>query len=133
MHGYKWPINCTRTRTAEQARDDDVVAAYDEFVSDPAKPVPYIRDIAIEMTEEHMVDDQRFAWTRPDVLSYQTEVLATDVTIVGPVGVKLTVSVTGTDADFIVKLIDVFSPDAPSPGPPGASPYHRSCAHINCR
>jgi uncharacterized protein len=83
---------------------------YDEYVSDPAKPVPYIDRFAIGMTREYMDDDQRFVATRPDVLLYRTDVLTEDVTVAGPVGVNLVVSTSGTDSDFVVKLIDV-APD----------------------
>jgi uncharacterized protein len=83
---------------------------YDEYVSDPAKPVPYIDGFAIGMTREYMDGDQRFVATRPDVLVYRTDDLTEDVTIAGPVGVSLVVSTSGTDSDFVVKLIDV-SPD----------------------
>jgi putative CocE/NonD family hydrolase len=92
-------------------------AEFDEYTSDPAKPVPYIPNIAIGMTREHMLDDQRFASTRPDVLTFRTEVLEQDVTIAGPLGAKLRVSTTGTDSDFVVKLIDVYSGDYPNPDP----------------
>ena len=88
-------------------------AAYDEYVSDPAHPVPYINNIAIGMTREYMVDDQRFAATRPDVLVYQTDVLDLDVTLAGPIKATLFVSTSGTDSDFVVKLIDVFPNSAP--------------------
>jgi putative CocE/NonD family hydrolase len=88
-------------------------AAFDEYISDPARPVPFINNIAIGMTREYMVDDQRFAATRPDVLVYQTPVLDRDVTFAGPINATLYVSTTGTDADFVVKLIDVFPNDAP--------------------
>ena len=91
--------------------------AFDEFVSDPARPVPYIANIAIGMTREYMVDDQRFASRRPDVLVYQTDVLAEDVTLAGPVLPKLTVSTTGTDADWVVKVIDVYPDGYPDPEP----------------
>ena len=87
--------------------------AFDEYVSDPARPVPFINNIAIGMTREYMVDDQRFAATRPDVLVYQTPVLDHDITLAGPIKATLYVSTTGTDADFVVKLIDVFPNDAP--------------------
>jgi putative CocE/NonD family hydrolase len=92
-------------------------SAYDEYVSDPNKPVPYIANIAIGMTREHMLDDQRFASSRPDVLVYQTDVLDHDVTLAGPLTAKLTVSTTGTDSDWVVKLIDVYSGDYPNPDP----------------
>jgi putative CocE/NonD family hydrolase len=89
----------------------------DEFTSDPARPVPAVSDIAVGMTREHMVDDQRFASTRPDVLVYESDVLEEDVTFAGPVLNSLFVSTTGTDADFIVKLIDVMPDALPVPVP----------------
>jgi putative CocE/NonD family hydrolase len=81
------------------------------YVSDPAKPVPYIEDISAERTATYMTDDQRFAAMRPDVLVFQTDVLDEDVTVAGPLSADLFVSMTGTDADFVVKLIDVFPDD----------------------
>lgn len=89
---------------------------FDEFVSDPNKPVPYSETVTPRMTIEYMVDDQRFASRRPDVLTYQTEVLAEDTVVAGPIEVDLWVSTTGTDADWIVKLIDV-RPDGPESTP----------------
>ena len=90
---------------------------FDEYLSDPAKPVPYVGYIANTMTKEHMLDDQRFAATRPDVLVYQTPVLELDTTLAGPLKATLFVSTTGTDSDFMVKLIDVYPPDFPDPNP----------------
>ena len=81
---------------------------YDEYVSDPANPVPYLPVGPIGMAREYMVADQRFVDGRPDVLVYETDSLAEDVTVVGPVGVSLDVSTSGTDSDFVVKLIDVY-------------------------
>ena len=69
------------------------------------------------MTREYMVDDQRFAARRPDVLVYQTEPLEAEVTLAGPVAPELTVSTTGTDSDWVVKLIDVYPDDYPDPDP----------------
>jgi putative CocE/NonD family hydrolase len=89
--------------------------SWDEFVSDPSKPVPYTQDIDIGMTREYMTDDQRFAARRPDVLAYQTEALNEDVTLAGPVIADLWVSTSGTASDWVVKLIDVFPPDARDP------------------
>ncbi|MEE8192063.1 MAG: CocE/NonD family hydrolase [Gemmatimonadales bacterium] len=86
--------------------------AWDEYVSDPAHPVPYTQDIANGMTREYMTDDQRFASRRSDVLVYQTEVLEENVTLAGPVIADLWVSTSGTASDWIVKLIDVFPGDA---------------------
>jgi putative CocE/NonD family hydrolase len=80
----------------------------DEYVSDPAKPVPFMDVITQGMPEQYMVADQRFAGRRTDVLVYQTETLQKAVTVVGPVSPGLWVSTSGTDSDFAVKLIDVF-------------------------
>lgn len=92
-------------------------AAFDEYISDPNKPVPYIGGQGPGMTREHMVDDQRFAWSRPDVLSYESEELTEDVTFAGPLTPSLWVSTTGTDSDWVVKLIDVYPNDYPDPNP----------------
>ena len=81
---------------------------FDEYVSDPANPVPYTQKITLNYPRDFMTEDQRFVSTRPDVLVYQTEPLAEDVTIAGDIKPSLFVSSTGTDSDFIVKLIDVF-------------------------
>ncbi len=88
-------------------------ADYDEYVSDPKKPVPYIGYATTDVPQEYMVSDQRFAASRPDVLVYQSEVLEEDVTVAGPVTPKLFVSTTGTDADWVVKLIDVYPAEYP--------------------
>ncbi|HZS05903.1 MAG TPA: CocE/NonD family hydrolase [Blastocatellia bacterium] len=92
---------------------------YDEYVSDPGKPVPFMSGLSIGMTGDYMTEDQRFAATRPDVLVYTSDVLAEDLTVVGPVTADLFVSTSGTDSDFIVKLIDVFPNDAPGASPKG--------------
>jgi putative CocE/NonD family hydrolase len=91
--------------------------AFDEYISDPARPVPFINNINIGMTREYMVDDQRFAARRPDVLVYQTDVLTEDVTVAGPLTASLFVSTSATDSDFVVKLIDVYPDDAPDNQP----------------
>jgi putative CocE/NonD family hydrolase len=87
--------------------------AYDEYVSDPAKPVPFAEFVAQAVPQEYMVADERFVAARTDVLTYKTEALQEDVTIAGPVTPKLFVSTTGTDSDWDVKLIDVYPPDYP--------------------
>jgi putative CocE/NonD family hydrolase len=87
---------------------------FDEYVSDPAKPVPFLETITPQMNIEYMTSDQRFAARRPDVLAYQTEELKEDLVVAGPIDVELWVSTTGTDADFVVKLVDAF-PDASDP------------------
>ena len=97
--------------------------AHDEYVSDPARPVPYTAEISIGMRAEYMIEDQRFAARRPDVLVYATDPLDEPLTLAGPITAHLWVSTTGTDADFVVKLIDVFPPDATMPAAdPGQPP-----------
>ena len=86
---------------------------FDEYVSDPAHPVPFVDYISSSVPQRYMVDDQRFAARRPDVLVYQSEPLGEDVTIAGPVSPRLKVVSTGTDSDFVVKLIDVYPDDYP--------------------
>ncbi|HVS96816.1 MAG TPA: CocE/NonD family hydrolase [Puia sp.] len=86
-------------------------AAYDEYISDPANPVPYIDGVHGSRVNQYIITDQRFAAQRPDVLSYQTPPLDADVTITGRIKADIFLSSTGTDADLVVKLIDVL------PGP----------------
>ena len=90
---------------------------FDEYLSDPAKPVPVIGEIGPGMAGDYMTYDQRFASRRTDVLTYQTEPLDHDVTIAGPITSVLRVSTSGTDSDFIVKLINVYPNDYPDPDP----------------
>lgn len=92
-------------KLAFDAPNESVVAT-DEFVSDPAKPVPYTQHMAESYTAEYMTEDQRFAAMRPDVLVYRGPELENDLTLAGPLTADLWVSTTGTDADWIVKLID---------------------------
>jgi hypothetical protein len=97
-------------------------ASFDEYISDPAKPVPYIGYILPGVRYDYMTEDQRFAASRTDVLVYETEPLDHDVTVSGPMTVDLKVSTSGTDSDFDVKIIDVFPAnypnyDAPANGP----------------
>ena len=115
-----WPPKAAQARTlyfqaggklAFTAPAPSGAADYDEYISDPAKPVPFTPQPALEVPQDYVVADQRFAATRPDVLVYQTEPLEADVTLVGPLEPRLFVSTTGTDADWVVKLIDVY-PDA---------------------
>lgn len=91
--------------------------SWDEYVSDPNTPVPYQEGVQAKRTREYMIDDQRFAARRPDVKVYQTDALTEDITLTGPVLANLVVSTTGTDADYVVKLIDVYPEDAPAPVP----------------
>jgi putative CocE/NonD family hydrolase len=91
----------------------------DSYVSDPSNPVPYTSEIRIDRTREYMVEDQRFAADREDVLVYRTGELEEDMTLAGPITVDLYVTSTGTDADFVVKLIDVYPDDEPEWQGPG--------------
>ena len=88
---------------------------FDEYVSDPAHPVPYTASITVGMTREYMTDDQRFAARRPDVLVYETDLLTSDITLAGPIVADLKVSTSGTDSDWVVKVIDVYPNDYPEP------------------
>ena len=114
-----WPPKTTRTagifldaKGALSWRNPSK-SGFDEYLADPAKPVPYIAHIAIGVRSDYMTEDQRFAGTRPDVLVYKTEPLDHDITVMGPIAVDLKVSTTGTDSDFDVKLIDVYPGDYP--------------------
>ncbi len=90
---------------------------HDEYLSDPAKPVPFIDATAIGMAAEYMTADQRFAGRRPDVLVFTTDTLEEDLTIAGPIKADLFVSTTGADSDWVFKLIDVYPSDYPDPNP----------------
>jgi putative CocE/NonD family hydrolase len=96
-------------------------AAFDEYLSDPNKPVPYIGAIATRVLNSYMTEDQRFAAMRPDVLVYKSEPLDHDVNVFGPISVDLKVSTSGTDSDFDVKIIDVYASDAPDYNTPPAA------------
>jgi putative CocE/NonD family hydrolase len=85
----------------------------DEYVSDPNHPVPFVSYTTDTVPQRYMVDDQRFASTRPDVLVYETDPLEEDVTIAGPISPKLKIASSGTDSDFDVKLIDVYPDNYP--------------------
>ena len=91
------------------------IDSYDEYVSDPNAPVPYQDGIQEHRTREYMLDDQRFAGRRPDVKVYQTDTLTDDITLTGPLMADLFSSISGTDADYVVKLIDVFPDSYPNP------------------
>jgi putative CocE/NonD family hydrolase len=95
------------------AKPQAAIEAFDRYISDPANPVPY-RPRPVTPTypgkewQVWMVEDQRFAHKRPDVLSYETKPLQEDVTIAGRLTAKLFASTSGTDCDFIVRLLDVY-------------------------
>jgi hypothetical protein len=91
------------------------IRSKDEYVSDPNHPVPFVGYTTDTVPQRYMVDDQRFANYRPDVLVYETDPLQEDVTIAGPISPKLKVASSGSDSDFDVKLIDVYPEDYPNP------------------
>jgi putative CocE/NonD family hydrolase len=92
-------------------RPPDGTRVFDEYVSDPWHPVPYTQKITLNYPRDFMTEDQRFAATRSDVLVYQTDVLTQDITVAGNIKPELFISSSGTDSDFVVKLIDVFPDD----------------------
>jgi putative CocE/NonD family hydrolase len=89
-------------------KKSSAAGGFTEYVSDPEKPVPYSDGVIGNRTREYMTDDQRFASYRPDVLVFKTDTLTEDVIVAGELTADLNVSISGTDADFVVKLIDVF-------------------------
>jgi len=130
----QWPPKETQPRPIYLAPDGALswnlptyvkAGSFSEYVSDPAHPVPYTEDVHFRRTREYMTDDQRFASRRPDVLTFQTDVLEEDLTLAGVLTANLKVSISGTDADFVVKVIDVF-PDLfqyPASSPSGGAAY----------
>ncbi|MBK9238666.1 MAG: CocE/NonD family hydrolase [Acidobacteria bacterium] len=128
-----WPPTTTESRTLYFQADGGLSfspptaataasgGGFDEYVSDPSKPVPWSTEARTTQGHLWMVEDQRFAATRPDVLVYRTEPLTEDVVIAGPIFASIIASTTGTDADWVVKLIDVYPGTAPdnTPNPRG--------------
>jgi uncharacterized protein len=120
-----WPPTEARSRTLyfhpngklSFEKPTELGDAFDEYISDPNRPVPFIGYTAFDVPQEYMVSDQRFASRRTDVVVYQTDPLEEDVSLVGPVSPQLYVSTSSTDSDWVVKLIDVYPPDYPEPEP----------------
>jgi putative CocE/NonD family hydrolase len=100
-------------------------ASSDSYVSDPAHPVPFVGYTTDTVPQRYMVDDQRFASYRPDVLVYESEILTEDVTIAGPISPKLKIASSGTDSDFDVKLIDVYPENYPDPDDASSGRPHK--------
>ena len=108
----KWYLHDDEQLEMENPDDSDI--PYSEFISDPNKPVPYTDQTKIVFTPRaYMAGDERHAARRPDVLVFETEVLEEDVTLAGEILAHLMVSTSQTDADWVVKLIDVYPPDTP--------------------
>jgi len=122
-----WPPKNVQTKTLylgaggklslDAASKDAASGAFDEYISDPNRPVPFVETQTTGVPQAYMNADQRFAAKRPDVLVYQTDPLEEDVTVAGPVSPRLWVSTSGTDSDFVVKLIDVYPMNYPDPEP----------------
>ena len=91
-----------------------VIKSFNEYQSDPGKPVPYTNGTFSWRNNEYMAEDQRFAALRPDVVVFETDELTEDITLAGRINADLFVSTSGTDADFIVKLIDVLPDNEPN-------------------
>ncbi|MBL0210036.1 MAG: CocE/NonD family hydrolase [Holophagaceae bacterium] len=91
----------------------------ESWISDPDRPVPYTQDVELDVSKEYVVEDQRFASRRPDVAVFQTEPLKEDLRLAGPIHARLKVSTSGTDSDWIVKVVDVYPDDAPDLAGPG--------------
>jgi putative CocE/NonD family hydrolase len=114
-----WPPKTAASKTlfldekGALAETQPTKSGFDEYVSDPNRPVPYVSQIVMGMRGDYMTDDQRFATSRPDVLVYKSAPLTHDLTVYGPISVDLKVSTSGTDSDFDVKLIDVYPGDLP--------------------
>jgi len=92
-------------------------SGFDEYVSDPNHPIPFVETQSTGVPQTYMDADQRFASKRSDVQVYQTGPLEEDLTVAGSVSPRLWVSSSGTDSDFVVKLIDVYPMDYPDPDP----------------
>jgi len=101
----------------DAASKDAAVGGFDEYISDPNRPVPFVETQTTGVPQTYMDADQRFASKRPDVLAYQTDPLEEDIAVAGSVSPRLWVSTSGTDSDFVVKLIDVYPMDSPDPEP----------------
>ncbi len=111
-----WPPKNIEKKTyylaANEILSEQESDGFSEFVSDPKKPVPYSEDIKMVFTpRKYMTDDQRFAARRPDVMVFETPTLTEDITLSGEILAKLKVATTGTDADWIVKVVDVYPND----------------------
>jgi hypothetical protein len=113
-----WPPKEANKKTFFLSENQELTTVKKEllgikFISDIKKPVPYSEDIKTVFTpRKYMTDDQRFTARRPDVLLFETEALTEDLTLAGDILAKLKVATTGTDADWIVKIIDVHPADA---------------------
>lgn len=114
-HRKSWYLTANGQLSAQPTKS----VHFREFTSDPAKPVPYSEasltaEPDFSALASYMSADQRFASKRPDVLTFQTDILSENLTVGGEIKVRLKISTTGTDADWVVKLIDMYPPDEPN-------------------
>ena len=118
----KWPPENASNKTMYTGNDNQLSFNTDKlsnadkadglvYTSDPNKPVPYADGVHQRRTREYMTDDQRFASRRPDVLVFETDLLTEDMTLAGAVKANILAAISTTDADFVVKIIDVFPDD----------------------
>jgi putative CocE/NonD family hydrolase len=127
-----WPPKTTSPRkiyfhaNGKLSFDPPRTPGVDEYVHDPKKPVPFSAEVRTTQGHLWMIEDQRFAAMRPDVMVYESEPLTEDVTIAGPIVADLHASTSGTDADWVVKLIDVLPGNTPNnePNPAGVRMGH---------
>lgn len=127
------PVNIYLASKGALSWKPQAAGAIDEYISDPAKPVPYIGYVLPGVRYDFMTEDQRFAASRTDVLVYKTEPLDHDVTVAGPLTIDLKVSTSGTDSDFDVKIIDVFPanyPDYDALNGPAPNPRSRPASAV---
>lgn len=108
-----WPPKAGNVQTLylgnnEQLLDGNTSKGASEYISDPNKPVPHSAKVSRGWDKPYMVEDQRFAARRPDVLVFETDVLENDMTIAGAIDLDLWFSTTQTAADIVVKVVDVF-------------------------
>ena len=113
--GDAWPLRSVREVPIYlheggriSGEEPSETASFTEYVSDMSRPVPYTANPTRYRTKEYMIDDQRFATARPDVITFVSDTLTDSLTLAGPIEVELQVAIGSTDADFMVKLIDVF-------------------------
>ncbi len=119
----QWPPKQSETRMlyfhsdGTLSFDAQTASGKNAYLSDPHHPVPFTEYTTDTVPQRYMDDDQRFAGRRPDVLTYTSAVLTEDLTFAGPISPKLQVASTGTDSDFVVKVIDVYPFDFPNSNP----------------
>jgi len=102
------PVRWTINENHQLLLNNTISKGYDAYISDPANPVPYLNKVSDDRINEYMIADQSFASKRNDVLYYSSPILEKDITLLGGITANLSVSISGTDADFIVKVIDIL-------------------------